>query len=150
FGNMLAFLKDCAEKELAGQPLSPDAYWRIQYFGGELERLQLSVVSSSDPEYPVDSWFMLQNETDRNVATVADVHTSFGTALEEAVGYAFRIYVVVPDPYDGLQVTKGGVFSYYEFSWPSSDRLTDEKWLQMLKDGEAPEQPEWTSSFIVP
>lgn len=150
FGNMLAFLKDCAEKELAGQPLSPDAYWRIQYFGGELERLQLSVVSSSDPEYPVDSWFMLQNETDRNVATVADVHTSFGTALEEAVGYAFRIYVVVPDPYDGLQVTKGGVFSYYEFGWPSSDRLTDEKWLQMLKDGEAPEQPEWTSSFIVP
>jgi hypothetical protein len=82
--------------------------------------------------------------------TVADVHTTFGTALEEAVGYAYRIYVIVPDPYDGLQVTKGGVFSYYEFGWPSSDRLTDEKWLQMLKDGEAPEQPEWTSSFIVP
>ena len=58
-------------------------------------------------------------------------------------------YVIVPDPYDGLQVTKGGVFSYYEFGWPSSDRLTDEKWLQMLKDGEAPEQPEWTSSLDV-
>lgn len=149
FGRMLAFLKDCAEKQLAGQPLSREAYERIQFFGGELERLQLTVVTDPGGEHPVDSWFMLTNEADRNVATVADVHTSFDMALHEAVGHAYRIYVVVPDPYSGLQVTKGGVFSYYEFAWPVSDRLTDEKWLQMLKDSHVPEQPEWTSSFIV-
>ena len=87
---------------------------------------------------------------DRNIATVADVHTSFGQALEEAVGYAYRIYVIVPDPRGGIQLAKGGVFSYYEFKWPVSDRLTDEKWLDMLKADKAPAHPEWTSSFIVP
>jgi len=49
-----------------------------------------------------------------------------------------------------LQIAKGGVFAYYEFPWPASDRLTDEKWQALLKSGQAPEQPEWTKSFVVP
>jgi hypothetical protein len=28
------------------------------------------------------------------------------------------------------------------------DRLTDEQWKTMLEDGEGPERPDWTSSFI--
>jgi len=150
FGSILAFLKDCAEKELAGQTLSKDAYERIQSFGGELERLQLTIVRDVMKDAYITSWYQIKSETDRNVATVADVHTSFQQCLEEAVGYGYRIYVVVPDPRGGLQVTKGGVFSYYEFAWPVSDRLTDEKWLDMLKAGQAPPHPEWTQSFIVP
>ncbi len=151
FGNMLAFLKDCSEKELAGKTLSREAYDRIQCFGGELERLQLSVVKDSTAEWGgTTSWYEITSETDRNVATVTDVHTSFQEALEEAVGYGYRIYVVVPHPRGGLQIAKGGVFSYYEFRWPVSDRLTDEKWLEMLKAGQAPAHPEWTQSFIVP
>ncbi len=149
FGGILAFLKDCAEKQLAGKTLSRDAYERIQYFGGELERLQLTIVRDVDDYIPAH-WYQIKSETDRNVATVTDVHTSFGQCLQEAVGYGYRIYVVVPDPRGGVQVTKGGVFSYYEFAWPVSDRLTDEKWLDMLKAGQAPEHPEWTQSFIVP
>jgi hypothetical protein len=47
-----------------------------------------------------------------------------------------------------LQVAKGGVFSYYEFSWPADDRLTDEKWRQMLDDGQAPPPPAWIESFF--
>ncbi|NBD34520.1 MAG: DUF3160 domain-containing protein, partial [Chloroflexi bacterium] len=31
-----------------------------------------------------------------------------------------------------------GVFSYYEFPWAISDRLTDEAWRQMLEEGNAP------------
>lgn len=151
FGGMLSFLKKCAELELAGQPLSQKDYERIQYFGGELERLQLTIVKDSSKEYDgITSWFLITSEVDRNIATVADVHTSFGSALEEAVGYAYRIYVIVPDPRGGIQLAKGGVFSYYEFKWPVSDRLTDEKWLEMLKADKAPPHPEWTGSFIVP
>jgi hypothetical protein len=72
--------------------------------------------------------------------------------LEEAVGRINEIYVVVPliNP-DGsiqLQVAKGGVFAYYEFEWPAEDRLTDEKWRQMLDEGQAPPLPEWTNSFF--
>jgi hypothetical protein len=47
-------------------------------------------------------------------------------------------------------VAKGGAFSYYEFPWPANDRLTDEKWRQMLEDGKAPPLLKWTSSFFSP
>jgi hypothetical protein len=53
----------------------------------------------------------------------------------------------VPDGAGDLQIAKGGVFSYYEFKWPMSDRLTDEAWQAMLDAGQAPEQPDWTSGF---
>lgn len=48
-----------------------------------------------------------------------------------------------------LQVAKGGVFSFYEFHWPADDRLTDEKWRQMLDEGKSPSKPDWTGSFRV-
>jgi hypothetical protein len=49
-----------------------------------------------------------------------------------------------------LQVAKGGVFSYYEFPWPANDRLTDEKWRQMLDTGQAPPLQPWVTSFFSP
>ena len=42
---------------------------------------------------------------------------------------------------------RGGVFSYYEFLQPASNRLTDEKWQEMLREGKAPPQPEWIGIF---
>ena len=73
------------------------------------------------------------------------------TVLEEGVGRIDELYVVVPvvteDGSIYLQVAKGGVFSYYEFPWPAADRLTDEKWQQMLDNGEAPDRPIWNEIF---
>jgi len=146
--SLLLFLKVAAEKELTGQPLSREGYDRIHYFGGELERLQLSVVRNTQKE-PMRSWYEIRNETDRKMATIADVHTSFGSALEVGVGPAYRLYVIVPRPDGKLQVSKGGVFSYFEFPWPASDRLTDEKWQKMLGAAEAPKQQEWLQSIVV-
>lgn len=148
--SILLFLKAAAEKELRGQPLSDEGYQRIHYFGGELERLQLSVVKN-ETEYRMTSWYEISSETDRNMPTIADVHTSFGQALEVGTGPAYRIYVVVPRPDGKLQITKGGVFSYFEFAWPVSDRLTDERWQQMLKGGteEKPQQQEWLRNLVV-
>ncbi|MBP8952649.1 MAG: DUF3160 domain-containing protein [Armatimonadetes bacterium] len=145
FGGMLMFLKKCAEKHLQNMPLSEDEYWRIQYFGGELERLTVQVASDN----PYMRWFEITSEADRNIATIADIHTSFDQCLEVGPGWAYRIYVITPHPAGGLQVAKGGVMSYHEFKWPVSDRLTDEKWLKMLREGTAPPMPEWTGSFIV-
>jgi hypothetical protein len=45
-------------------------------------------------------------------------------------------------------LTRGGIFSYYEFTWPIDDRLTDEAWQDMLTEGEAPPLPSWTTSFV--
>jgi hypothetical protein len=64
------------------------------------------------------------------------------------VGYPFIIYVIAP--IEGkLILTQGAVFSYYEFPWPMDDRLTDERWQEMLEAGEEPNLPAWTDAFIV-
>ncbi len=55
-----------------------------------------------------------------------------------------------PDARGRLQVARGGVFSYYEFLWPASDRLTDEQWRKILASGQAPERPAWTAAFVAP
>lgn len=147
FEDVLLFLKRVAEKELTNEPRTQEEYERIQYFGGELERLTLEVVESAGA---IAHWFEITNEADRNLACIADVHSFFDMVLEVGVGPAYRIYVVVPHPEGELQIAKGGCFSYYEFHWPASDHLTDEKWQALLRSGQAPEQQEWTKSFMVP
>jgi hypothetical protein len=73
-----------------------------------------------------------------------------GGVLEAGVGYASRIYVVVP--LEGrLQVAQGGVFSYYEFTQPRNDLLTDEAWREKLADEKSPPaRPAWTVNFLLP
>ena len=145
-------LQAMSEKELRGEPLTEEEFTRIRYYGGELENLTMAAADTdmTDPSAPR---FM---EEEPEAAVIADVATDPnppGTALEEAVGRVNPIYAVVPileaDGSVYLQVTKGGVFSYYEFPWPIADRLTDEKWRQMLNEGEAPPPPEWTQSFLI-
>ncbi|HNW33768.1 MAG TPA: DUF3160 domain-containing protein, partial [Candidatus Ozemobacteraceae bacterium] len=43
---------------------------------------------------------------------------------------------------------RGGIFSYYEFEQPRSNRLSDSDWRNMLRDGKAPQLPGWTSSYL--
>ena len=40
--DLLAFLQDMSEKELAGAEITDEEYWRIQYFGGTLEALTVA------------------------------------------------------------------------------------------------------------
>ena len=67
---------------------------------------------------------------------VADVHTSGSEVLEEAVGNAAELWVVVPIK-GKLQLTRGAIFSYYEFKHPSNHRLTDEAWQAQIGKGAA-------------
>jgi hypothetical protein len=143
FEELASFLKRVAEKELAGQPLTAEENGRIQIFGADLELLTLSVITDDD----LYSWYEIQSETDKHVAVVADVHTCESQVLEEAVGPAYEIYVVVEmDGY--LKLLRGAVFSYYEFQWPASDRLTDEAWQKMLREGKAPPLPGWVKPIL--
>ncbi|RLC57057.1 MAG: hypothetical protein DRI80_15465, partial [Chloroflexota bacterium] len=140
--NLLTFLLDVSQRELAGQPLTREDYERIKFYGGELEAMTLA---AADQEGEGQPFF----EEQEQAALVADVATDpNGRVLEEAIGRIFEIYAVVPDGAGGLHIAKGGVFSYYEFPWPMEDRLTDEKWRDMLAAGQAPDRPEWTASFI--
>ena len=145
FEELLEFLINCSIKELNNQVLTEDEYIQIAIYGGTLENLTSSFAGDGL------RWFEITSETDKNMAIIADFHTiapnqfSEGGYMEAGVGPAYEIYVVVP--IDGkLYLTRGAVFSYHEFI--SNERLTDEKWQQLIKEGNKPPMPEWTNSFI--
>ncbi|MGC9358594.1 MAG: DUF3160 domain-containing protein, partial [Anaerolineae bacterium] len=142
--DQLTFLQRIAEAELSGGTISEEDYERLKYFGGWLERMTMA---AADAEGEFSNVF----GEDEQAAIVADVATDpNGYALEEATGRIYEIFVVVPDGSGGLQIATGGIYSYYEFAWPISDRLTNETWRAMLDAGNQPAQPDWTSSFIAP
>jgi len=141
-----------AEKELRAEPLTEEEYTLIRLYGVDLEHLLMASATTPEGEAPGGHGFF--TEEDLQASVVADVATDPGPpaiVLEEGVGRVDEIHVVVPlvdeDGTITLQVTKGGVFSYYEFPWPAEDRLTDEAWRQMLDQGQAPARPEWIGSF---
>lgn len=129
-------LQTMAEKQLRNEPLSEEEYEFVRLYGVTLEGLKFAAAEE-------------EGDTIDQAAVVADVATDpAGAVLEEGVGRIFEIYVVAP--IEGrLVLTKGGVFSHYEFVQPLSDRLTDETWRALLDAGEAPPLAGWTSSFIV-
>jgi len=138
---LLTQLTTIAEKELAGTALTQEEQEVILFYGGLLEMLTLAAADKDD----IEGRPILE---DQEAAVIADVATdATGLVLEEGVGRIFEIYVVV-DVQGRLALTKGGVFSYYEFPWPMSDRLTDEAWREMLATGQTPDRPHWTGSFI--
>ncbi|WP_044212502.1 DUF3160 domain-containing protein [Flammeovirga sp. OC4] len=136
FIDLLTFLKSVSEKEIKKEKLSLEEYDQIQKLGSLLDNLTLRVLSEDAYE-----WWQVEGP-DKNMPVIADVHTFNDTCLEVGVGKAHAMYVIV-EIEGKLKLTRGAIFSFYEFPWPSSDRLTDEKWQQMLENDNAPEQPEW-------
>jgi Protein of unknown function (DUF3160) len=141
----LTFLKNISERELAGEAITDDEYWHIQYWGGILEQFTLAAADTTGNAS--------RDLSDQKAALVADVAT--GTydlntlvALEEGVGQPTIIYVVLPD--SPWRVASGAVYSYYEFTVPSSNRMTDEAWQALVEAGTNPSQPDWTDMFIAP
>ncbi|NPV70450.1 MAG: DUF3160 domain-containing protein [Firmicutes bacterium] len=146
FEQLLGFLERMSIKELEGQPLTREEYTQIRMYGAFLEELTASLVEGQDETMRM-RWFEVTDEGDKDMAVIADVHTSQSSCLEEGVGRANEIFVVVP--IEGkLYLTRGAVFSYHEFV--SDRRLTDEEWRSMLDKGEAPGIPPWTGTFLAP
>lgn len=137
-------LKSVAEKELENKALADSDYTLIRTYGGELEHFWLEVnkdkIAASG--LPQDQYLM-QNPA----AIIADVATDpNGHVLEVGTGPVRTISIVVP--VDGkLRIAQGGVYAYYEFPWPLSDRLTDEAWRAQLISDKQPTPAAWTSAF---
>jgi hypothetical protein len=140
--DLLTFLKGTSESELAGKGLSDDDYWRIQYFGGELEALTLA---ASDCDTQSGD---CRDLSDRKAALVADVATGMGRVLEEGVGQPAVVYVIAPD--QPWRVAVGAVFTYYEFELPPDQRMTDEQWQAQVESGQTPPPPDWVWVFMAP
>lgn len=139
FESLLLFLKKVAIKELENTPLTDQEYEDIYCFGKVMQKL---VSYFPDPQ---NRW---KSDTD-DMAVVADVHTDSNSdkCLEEGVGYPLEIFVIVNEGRT-VRITRGAIFSYYEFTQPIADRLTDEAWRKMLIGAKPPKMPEWTSSFM--
>ena len=139
-------LKTISEKELNNEKLTDEEYELIRSYGGQLEHLWLEV-NKDEPAFK-ESTDQRDYLNENPAAIVADVSTDpNGQVLEVGTGKISEIYVVVP--IDGkLTIAKGGVYSYYEFTWPLSDRLTDKKWRELLDSDQAPALPSWTDAFV--
>ncbi|NWG16105.1 MAG: DUF3160 domain-containing protein [Chloroflexi bacterium] len=129
-----AMMAEMANKQLAGEPLTEDDYMALQGIGALLSGIRVTLQDPTNPE---------------PVALVTDIASApmEGLTLQEGVGGVDYIYVVVSHP-DGLQVARGGVFSYYEFEGDMNRRLTDQEWREMVKAGSLPPRPPWVGEFI--
>ena len=131
-------LHGLARKEVAHEELTTEEMNNLAYIGGEVEQLTLRTLklNSGDP----------LPERERRVALAADVYAFNGDVLEEAVGAADALYVVVE--INSLPVlARGAVFSYYEFVSPT--RYTDEEWRAQLAKSPPP-RPTWLNDLIAP
>lgn len=140
-------LQRIAEKELANEKLTDEDYELIRSYGGQIEHLWHEVNKEAmEKAGMTQADFLHENPA----AIVADVATDpNGVVLEEATGYVDEIFVLVP--VEGrLKLLQGTVYSYYEFPWPMTDRLTDARWRELLRNNDPglPRRPEWTSTFL--
>jgi hypothetical protein len=125
-----------ATNEVEGKELTQDDYDFIKGFGSNVESIVVGVESEG-----------------KETTIVADVHTDTNPppqVLEEAVGYVDLVLAAYKVPDGRIIIGAGPTLSYYEFKQPIDNRLTDEKWKQMLESGQVPAKPAWTSSFFQP
>ncbi len=137
--DFLRSLQEISIKELSGQSLNETEISIIRNSGGTLE-----YIASRPADDPITF------DVDEKMSIITDVHTDPNTnaVLEEAIGNPMIIYVAVY--IEGqVVITRGGTFSYYEFTQSMNNRLTDETWQDILDAGEEPPLPSWLDSFVV-
>lgn len=141
---ILERLLEISQKQLAHRELTKDDYDFIRNFGEKLKYVQVPSAGRVD--------WRQREQLDEAMKTtiIADVHTDQNSkkVLEEGTGHVDLIVVCYLQPDGRLVVGAGPVLSYYEFKHPMGDRLTDEKWREMLRGGKAPKRPEWTASYV--
>ncbi|MCK4336077.1 MAG: DUF3160 domain-containing protein, partial [Candidatus Aenigmarchaeota archaeon] len=154
---MMARLQEISEKELEGEVLSEEDYNYIKDIDKTFNRViedlasALTVETNTKPLFgDYETHTDLAGKEDAFKTTiVADVHTETNTkkVLEVGTGKIDWIVVAHASKEGRIGLAVGPVFSYYEFPWKMSDRLTDEKWRDMLET-DPPERPDWIANFI--
>ena len=132
--SLLETLQSIAERELAGELLSTEDANFLKGFAGYLEgAIVLGDVTTEGLE----------------TSLVADVHTdqNSSSVLQVASGNLDNCVVVYRRADGVVEAAIGPVLSYYQFSHPMSNRLTDEAWREILAS-DPPTRPEWTDSYI--
>lgn len=143
-------LHTISNKELQDETLTGEEYEFIKSYGGSIEHFWYEAAKGEAPDGMVSS-------QEFPAAIVVDIATDpNGQVLEAATGSPSILYAVVR--IDGkLKITRGSVYSFYQFPWPLEDRLTDSSWRQMMglqadeegnyHYGETLPKPDWTYSY---
>lgn len=141
FGEALEFFKGIAEQELADVTIPDETYEKLRNYIG---------LHFPDILWPQDGILLRQKDT--RTGLIADVHTDAKKQqiLYEAIGTPYVIYVAVKDK-GGTRLTRGLVYSYYEFNAPLTARLTDDDWqakiYNVTNNNAVPPQPIWTNDL---
>jgi hypothetical protein len=133
--NVMTRLQAIAERELAGQPITSEDADFLKGFSGWLES---AIAWGAVTEEGLETTLIADVHTDQNSCSVLEVASG-------ALDYCIVAYM---RPDGVAEVAVGPVLSYYEFTWPMSDRLTDEAWREMLGGAERPARPSWTEAFV--
>lgn len=145
-----------SKKELREEPLTEEEHEFIKGYGGSIEHLWRQALRDESNGERIDSSVPISSQ-EYPAAVVADIATDpNGQVLEVATGNPSTIMVVV-NVEGSLRIARGSVYTFYQFPWPLSDRLTDSKWRQMMglqadENGNYQydsriEHPEWTRSY---
>ncbi len=133
-----SYLAEIARKEVAGEPVSYDEYYFMQEnFHNSLWYIR----------YGLEIWI---TDPPENSALVADIasNAAAGTALEIGIGDAGLDLRGYEQSRMGLQLTRGAVFSPYEFTVPIDQRMTDDEWRAQLAAGAQPPRPDWIDLYF--
>lgn len=128
-------LLNVSKKQLAHEPVTKDEFEDLSYIGGQIEYLTFQILGTN--HLP---------EKEKMISEVVDVYRYNSQFLEEGVGLVDEIYVIV-EINDKPHITKGAVFSYYEFQSPSP--MTDQEWRFNLNNQKAPPRPTWLKEIMV-
>lgn len=134
------FYREIAKKELENQTIPEE----------EFEKLRNSATSLDWFLAPSDTGILKASQVRAGI--IADVHTAanIGRILYEAVGIPNLIYVAVSDA-NGIRLTRGLAYAYYEFSHPLGERLADEDWQANVYEAsgnfETPDPPNWVQNL---
>jgi len=136
----LEFFRKIAIAELNNEKISDEDFERLR-----LEARKLSSVLQPLPSEQ-------RTEDLARSSLIADVHTDVpkNKILYEADGIPNYIYVAVKDN-NGTRLTKGLVYSYYEFTNPIEKRLSDtdwKEWVYTRDSSRMPEMPDWSKSLM--
>ena len=121
-----------ADNILAGQPLSAEEQNEINAFGHWLK------------------WFFRGDVGEKTPITVAEVASDPNTerVLHEGVG-PFNPVVVIHELPEGTPMARlGFVLSYYEFTLPDWERMTDAEWQTQVISGTLPARPWWVVDLL--
>ena len=146
--NTMDTLRTIAEKELTGEALSA----REISFGKNLLFLRGVCGMKFDGWY-FRLFYGWQDPLEDYV--VADVHTAPTDAAGSPVGWVYHVgtgrinlgVVVAPSQNGGQTAYVGPMMSFHEHVTTNFDRLTDERWEEML-DRSAFVRPAWTNNWL--